>query len=167
LFVWAAKPAIPNLYRIHLVLLNFSGSPDGTHWIIIVERKRLENWISQIVPRGCYIPVTADFSQIRPLPDSVIFGGGPYDPARIVWTPQAQEVLPLCSSTCYNACMTNRRIYDEKSQAHYLTFSCYRRRKFLNDDIHKKIVIGVLSSQLTQLKPMFQNSLVRLDGVSY
>ncbi|MBW2061335.1 MAG: transposase [Deltaproteobacteria bacterium] len=45
--------------------------------------------------------------------------------------------------------MADRKIYEEEGQAHYLTFSCYRRRKLLNDDIHKKIVIGVLSSQLT------------------
>ncbi|MBW2053587.1 MAG: transposase, partial [Deltaproteobacteria bacterium] len=46
--------------------------------------------------------------------------------------------------------MADREIDDEEGQAHYLTFSCYRRRKLLSDDIHKRIVIGILSSQLTQ-----------------
>ena len=39
--------------------------------------------------------------------------------------------------------MSDRKIYDEEGHAHYLTFSCYRRRRILNDDIHKKIVIGL------------------------
>ena len=45
--------------------------------------------------------------------------------------------------------MATRKIYEVAGQAHYLTFSCYQRRKLLNDDIHKKIVIGVFSSQLS------------------
>ncbi|MEW4566467.1 transposase [Tautonia sp. JC769] len=44
--------------------------------------------------------------------------------------------------------MTSRRIYDRDRQAHFVTFSCYRRRRVLDHDRAKRIVLGVLNSQL-------------------
>lgn len=46
--------------------------------------------------------------------------------------------------------MTERRIYDDQTYAHSVTFSCYKRRKILDDDGLKRIVIGVLASQLSK-----------------
>lgn len=45
--------------------------------------------------------------------------------------------------------MASRRIYDRDRHAHFVTFSCYRRRRFLDHDRPKRIVLGVLSSQLS------------------
>jgi len=44
--------------------------------------------------------------------------------------------------------MTDRRIYDDEKDAQFITFSCYKRRKLLNTDAAKRIVIGTLGSQL-------------------
>jgi putative transposase len=44
--------------------------------------------------------------------------------------------------------MTTRRIYDRDRHAHFVTFSCYRRRRALDHDRAKRIVLGVLASQL-------------------
>ncbi|MFN0199293.1 MAG: REP-associated tyrosine transposase [Planctomycetaceae bacterium] len=44
--------------------------------------------------------------------------------------------------------MHKRRIYDEESHAHFVTFSCYRRRRLLDHDLAKQIVLSVLSGQL-------------------
>jgi putative transposase len=41
-----------------------------------------------------------------------------------------------------------RRIYDREGHAHFVTFSCYRRRRILGPDRNKRIVLGVLNSQL-------------------
>ena len=41
-----------------------------------------------------------------------------------------------------------RHIYDQESHAHFVTFSCFRRRRLLDHDHCKKLVIDVLSSQL-------------------
>jgi putative transposase len=45
--------------------------------------------------------------------------------------------------------MTKRQIYDEERDAQFITFSCFKRRKLLDSDRAKKIVIGTLGSQLS------------------
>ncbi|MBW2061217.1 MAG: transposase [Deltaproteobacteria bacterium] len=44
--------------------------------------------------------------------------------------------------------MPKRQVYDKEGHAHYITFSCYKRRRLLIDDMAKRIVIGVLNSEL-------------------
>ena len=44
--------------------------------------------------------------------------------------------------------MVRQRIFDDELFAHFVTFSCYRRRRLLDHDRAKKIVLGVLNSQL-------------------
>lgn len=46
--------------------------------------------------------------------------------------------------------MVRKRVYDRERHAHFVTFSCYRRRQLLDHDRAKKIVLGVLNSQLAQ-----------------
>ncbi len=41
-----------------------------------------------------------------------------------------------------------RRIYDDELYAHYVTFSVYRRRRLLDHDHPKRIVLGVLYEEL-------------------
>jgi putative transposase len=45
--------------------------------------------------------------------------------------------------------MVSKRTYDREGHAHYVTFSCYRRRRLLDHDRAKRVVLGVLNSQLT------------------
>ncbi|MDA0810441.1 MAG: transposase [Planctomycetota bacterium] len=44
--------------------------------------------------------------------------------------------------------MVRRRVYDDGKHIHFVTFSCYRRRKFLEPDHAKRVVIGHLGSKL-------------------
>ena len=44
--------------------------------------------------------------------------------------------------------MATRKIYDDELYAHFVTFSCYRRRRLLDHDQAKRVVLGVLNSQL-------------------
>ncbi len=44
--------------------------------------------------------------------------------------------------------MVRRRIEDEEKHVHFLTFSCYKRRQFLEPDRAKRIVIGHLGRRL-------------------
>jgi putative transposase len=46
--------------------------------------------------------------------------------------------------------MPTRRIYDSERHAHFLTFTCYKRRRLLDADQAKKIVLGVLNWQLAK-----------------
>ena len=46
--------------------------------------------------------------------------------------------------------MVRRRVYDDDKHVHFVTFSCYRRRTFLEPDRAKRIVIGHLGSRLTK-----------------
>ena len=45
--------------------------------------------------------------------------------------------------------MPNRKVHGEGTYAHYVTFTCYKRRKLLEPDVCKRIVIGTLTSQLS------------------
>ena len=47
--------------------------------------------------------------------------------------------------------MSKRRTYDQELHAHFVTFSCYRRRRLLDDDRAKRIVLGTMNSQLSLL----------------
>jgi putative transposase len=44
--------------------------------------------------------------------------------------------------------MNDRKIYDDERHAQFITFSCYKRRKLLETDPAKRIVLGTLGSQL-------------------
>jgi putative transposase len=44
--------------------------------------------------------------------------------------------------------MTLKRTYDREGHAHFVTFSCYRRRRLLDHDGPKTVVLDVLNSQL-------------------
>ena len=44
--------------------------------------------------------------------------------------------------------MSKRRIYDNELYAHFVTFSCYKRRRLLDNDHARRIVLGVLNSEL-------------------
>ena len=41
-----------------------------------------------------------------------------------------------------------RKIFDRENHAYFVTFSCYRRRRILDDDQTKQIVIHFLREQL-------------------
>jgi putative transposase len=46
--------------------------------------------------------------------------------------------------------MVTRRNDGREGHAHFLTFSCYRRRRLLDHDRAKRVVLGVLRSQLAR-----------------
>jgi putative transposase len=61
--------------------------------------------------------------------------------------------------------MTKRPIYDQEGHAHYVTFSCYKRRRLLMDDKAKGIVIGVLNSELAKIGAKCAGFVVMPDHV--
>ena len=46
--------------------------------------------------------------------------------------------------------MVRKRTFDREGHAHFVTFSCYRRRRLLDHDRAKRVVLGVLHSQLSR-----------------
>ena len=44
--------------------------------------------------------------------------------------------------------MTKRRTYDREGHSHFITFSCYKRRRLLDHDRAKRIVLGAMNAQL-------------------
>jgi putative transposase len=46
--------------------------------------------------------------------------------------------------------MVHRAIHDDDLHAHFVTFSCYRRRRLLDHDRAKRVVLGVLNEQLAR-----------------
>jgi putative transposase len=61
--------------------------------------------------------------------------------------------------------MQKRRIYDAERHAHFVTFSCYQRRRLLDCDRAKKVVLGVLNSQLTKQEGLCGGFVVMPDHV--
>ena len=61
--------------------------------------------------------------------------------------------------------MGNRRIHDEDLRAHFVTFSCYRRRHRLDHDRAKGVVLGELNSQLARRKARCVGFVVMPDHV--
>jgi putative transposase len=66
-----------------------------------------------------------------------------------------------------------RQIYDNEGHAHFITFSCYRRRRLLDDSRAKGIVVHFLSAQLINqggncigfvVMPDHVHALVRFDA---
>lgn len=60
----------------------------------------------------------------------------------------AFENQKLGSSVLCDRLPMVRCIYDQEAHAHFVTFSCFRRRRLLDHDHCKKIVVNVLTSQL-------------------
>lgn len=46
--------------------------------------------------------------------------------------------------------MVKRRVYDDEKYIPFVTFSCYKRRKYLQSDRTKRMVIGHLGSRLSK-----------------
>jgi hypothetical protein len=46
--------------------------------------------------------------------------------------------------------MVKRRVFDNEKHVYFVTFSCYKRRNFLQQDQAKRIVIGQLGSRLAK-----------------
>lgn len=44
--------------------------------------------------------------------------------------------------------MSPQRLYDDQGHAYFLTFSCYKRRRLLDEDTPKGVVVSVLASRL-------------------
>ena len=44
--------------------------------------------------------------------------------------------------------MAKRRVYDDEGHAQFVTFSCYRRRRLLDDDRGRQVVVSVLGEEL-------------------
>src|ERR1700759_1794471 len=61
--------------------------------------------------------------------------------------------------------MTTRKVYSEGTYAHYVTFSCYKRRTLLQPDKCKRIIIGTLSNQLKQQNGLCSGFVVMPDHV--
>ena len=61
--------------------------------------------------------------------------------------------------------MGTRGIYDDELDAHFVTFSCYRRRRLLNHDGAKRVVLGVLNSQWAGRKASCVGFVVMRDHV--
>lgn len=61
--------------------------------------------------------------------------------------------------------MVQRRIYDHLNHIHFVTFSCYRRRRLLQQDQAKRIVIGQLGSWLAKREGLCLGFVIMLDHV--
>lgn len=63
-----------------------------------------------------------------------------------------QEVIHTQPTTSQNHAecdsMTKRQIIDDKLYAHFVTFSCFKRRRLLDHDHTKRVVLGVLNESL-------------------
>ena len=73
--------------------------------------------------------------------------------------------MTACHASGILGKMDTRTIHDDALHAHFVTFSCYRRRQLLDDDRAKRVVLGVLKSQLGSRKASCVGFVVMPDHV--
>ena len=61
--------------------------------------------------------------------------------------------------------MVKRRVYDTQKHIHFVTFSCYKRRKHLQHDQAKRIVIGTMGSRLAMQQGLCLGFVIMPDHV--
>ena len=61
--------------------------------------------------------------------------------------------------------MRDKRIYDDEGHAHFVTFSCFKRRRYLSHDRAKRIVIAVLRGELRKRQGVCVGFVVMPDHV--
>jgi putative transposase len=61
--------------------------------------------------------------------------------------------------------MPHRRIYIGEQHAHFVTLSCYKRRRLLDHDSVKRVVLGCLSAQLQRLAAVCVGFVIMPDHV--
>ncbi|MGE3316656.1 MAG: transposase [Planctomycetaceae bacterium] len=61
--------------------------------------------------------------------------------------------------------MNRRRTFDQELFAHFVTFSCFRRRRLLDHDHPKRVVLGVLNQQLARLNATCAGFVIMPDHV--
>ncbi|MFH0939654.1 MAG: hypothetical protein V1899_10305 [Planctomycetota bacterium] len=57
--------------------------------------------------------------------------------------------------------------FEKGGDDHYVTFSCYKRRRLLNPDVCKRIVIGTLGSQLTRQNGICVGFVITMDSTYF
>ena len=61
--------------------------------------------------------------------------------------------------------MVKRRVYDTQKHIHFVTFSCYKRRKHLQHDQAKRIVIGTMGRRLAMQQGLCLGFVIMPDHV--
>ena len=61
--------------------------------------------------------------------------------------------------------MVKRRAYDDEKHVHFITFSCYKRREYLQHDRAKRVVIGLLGSRLSRQSGLCLGFVIMPDHV--
>ena len=61
--------------------------------------------------------------------------------------------------------MVERRVYDDEKHIHFVTFSCYKRRKHLQHDQAKRIVVGELGCRLAKHRGLCLGIIIMPDHV--
>ena len=61
--------------------------------------------------------------------------------------------------------MNRRKIHDDERYVHFVTFSCYKRRRLLNPDRAKRIVLGVLGVRLARKNAICTGFVIMPDHV--
>jgi len=59
----------------------------------------------------------------------------------------------------------HRKIFDKENHAHFITFSCYRRQRILDDDQAKRVVIHFLAAQLKNQNGICMGFVIMPDHV--
>jgi putative transposase len=67
---------------------------------------------------------------------------------QVVWATLLCDGLAALSVVNHSVRMARRRIYDDDLYAHFVTFSCFHRRRHLDTDQAKRIVLAELNTQL-------------------
>jgi putative transposase len=91
--------------------------------------------------------------------------GGPGWPLRPTGAAKPQEVAISACSRDDRSMNVKRRIIDDALYAHFVTFSVYRRRRLLDHDAPRRILLGVLNAVLESFRAKCVGFVVMPDHV--
>ena len=95
----------------------------------------------------------------------MFFGLGGPDAALSVWVAEQQEEGPQCGCLSEYSIMSKPRRVDDALYVHFITFSCYHRRRLLDHDQPKRILLGVLNEELQKFEARCVGFVIMPDHV--
>lgn len=64
-----------------------------------------------------------------------------------------------------DSAMPFRKIYDQEQQAQFVTFSCYRRRRILENPVMRDVLLEILAEKLSQYQGICSGYVIMPDHV--
>jgi REP element-mobilizing transposase RayT len=78
---------------------------------------------------------------------------------------EAYSILAIAARSVHSNAMAKRRIFDAEHHAQFVTFSCYRRRRFLDHPVMRDTFVSITAEKLREHHGICSGFVVMPDHV--